>query len=165
MFKKNLCLFRTVTLGGLIDCRDMESDFGILPIPKLYEGQDGYYCLVSCWDSPMVIPITVGNQERTGLIAEALFWQSRGSLRYAFYDKLLSGKLVRDEESVQMLSLIVDSKGFDFDWAAEITSVFSILSGIAASKDGSALSSRLASIRNGAEKKLNFFVGNLEKIS
>ncbi len=112
----------------------MEMDFGVLPIPKMTEGQGGYYCLVSCWDNPMVIPITVADSERTGLIIEALFYHSHTTLKSVFYDTLLSGKLMRDQESVQMLSLIVDSKTFDLDWSVGITDIFSTLSSIAQTK-------------------------------
>lgn len=156
MFKDNRILFRTSTIGGLIQLRDMEEDFGIVPLPKEREEQDGYYCLVSLYDNPMSIPTTVRDLSRTGTIIEALFWQSHGELRTALYETLLSNKLMRDEESVRMLDLVIDSKSFDLDWCAGITGLYSALNQIASSKNDT-LSSKIASASKVSAKMLEKF--------
>lgn len=159
MFTSNQALFRSSALGDILEYREMKMDYGLLPIPKYSDSQDGYYCLVSSWDDPMVIPITVSDTERTGLIIEALFYASHFELKDAFYDTLLSGKLLRDDESVEMLDLITASKTYDIDWTMDITGTFGILSGIASSKNDT-LVSKLAAIGDKAQIKLDKFLEN-----
>lgn len=159
MFTANQSLFRSSALGDILEYREMKMDYGILPIPKPDEAQDGYYCLVSCWDDPMVIPITVSDPEITGTIIEGLFYESHFDLKSAFFDTLLSGKLMRDEESVDMLELITKSKTYDIDWSVGITGVFDIMSGIAKSKEDT-LVSKLAKAETAAQTKLDKFIGS-----
>jgi hypothetical protein len=47
----------------------MNTDFGILPMPKYTEEQDRYYCPVSLWCSNCIaVPKTATDLSRTGLI-------------------------------------------------------------------------------------------------
>jgi len=50
------------------------------------------------------------------VILEALAAESLYTLRPAYYDKSLKGKHARDEESVEMLDIIILSKMYDFGW-------------------------------------------------
>ena len=43
IFKEGRALYRITTLSDVATMRDMEDDFGILPLPKLDEEQDSYY--------------------------------------------------------------------------------------------------------------------------
>lgn len=156
MFTADQALFRSSALGDMTSYRDMETDFGILPIPKQDEAQDGYYCLVSLNDNPLVIPITVSDQSRTGNIIEALFWQSHYDVKEAFFETLLSGKLLRDEESVRMLELIIDSKTFDIDWCTNLTGIYNALNQMSAGKNNT-LSSKMASLSKVSAKNIERF--------
>ncbi|MFA6948857.1 MAG: hypothetical protein WCQ72_07735, partial [Eubacteriales bacterium] len=161
MFTSNQSLFRSSALGDILEYRDMKMDYGILPIPKASEQQEEYYSLVSSWDDPMVIPVTVSDPERTGLIVEALCCASDGDVKSAFYDTLLSGKLMRDEQSVEMLDLVIKSKTYDIDWTMDITGVFSILSNIAKTKKDN-LTSSIAKVQEKSQAKLDKFIANFE---
>ena len=60
------------------------------------------------------MPITTPDKERTGLIVEAMCAASRKYIVPAYYDKVLTGKLIRDTESEEMLDVIFGSQIFDF---------------------------------------------------
>lgn len=101
--------------------RSMDTDFGILPVPKGTESQKEYYCPVSCWcASSIMLPKTITDFERTGIIIEALSAESMYTLTPAYYDISLKTKYSRDDESQEMLEIIFASTVFDlgniFDW-------------------------------------------------
>ncbi|MHB1154741.1 MAG: extracellular solute-binding protein [Eubacteriales bacterium] len=94
--------------------RSIESDFGILPVPKFNETQENYGHSVSIHTSGiMVVPKSAPDTERTGLILEALAAESRYTLIPAYYDIVLKDKYSRDEESVDMLDIIFSSRVYD----------------------------------------------------
>ncbi len=94
--------------------RSIESDFGILPVPKFSETQENYGHSVSIHTSGiMVVPKSAPDTERTGIILEALAAESRYTLIPAYYDTVLRDKYSRDEESVDMLDIIFSTRVYD----------------------------------------------------
>ena len=111
-------LFHFDPLPQAIRYRDSDVDYGILPWPKYDERQEKYTNL--SWNGFMAIPSTAPDLEKAGIIVEAL---SAESYRYcvpAFYDVLMSGKLTRDEDSVEMLDLIYAGCVYDLDINYEV---------------------------------------------
>jgi len=64
----------------------------------------------------MAVPITVSNTELIGVITEALCAESYKKVVPAYYDVALKFKGTRDEESIAMLDMIVNSRVFDFGY-------------------------------------------------
>jgi len=94
--------------------RDMEVDFGILPSPKFTENQDRYYHIVSIWNAPLMsVPTTITDPDKVGYILELLAAKSVDTLTPAYYDTQLRYKLLRDDESEEMLDIILSSITFD----------------------------------------------------
>ncbi len=95
--------------------RDMEDEFGIIPLPKYDEAQSEYYTWMNLNNSSsLAIPISNHNLEMTGMICEALAAESMTTLTPAYYETTLSGKVARDEDSIAMLDIILNSGVFDF---------------------------------------------------
>jgi hypothetical protein len=157
MFSNDQVLFRTGTFGDTVDLRNMKTDFGILPIPKYEESQDGYYCMVHSDCHPICIPITVEDSERTALIFEALSYESMFTLRPAFYETFLDEKILRDEESTKMIDILFSSKVYDLDWVNGITGLSSVVSSVVQTGNNN-LASKTASIQKSAQKKLDKFM-------
>ena len=110
MFSGNRALFLAGRLQSLDAYRDMETDYGILPYPKYDEAQENYLCNANGWCvSPIVVPKIVENPDRTGFIIEAIAETSKQYIVPVFYDKVLTGKALRDDDSADMLDLIVYS--------------------------------------------------------
>ncbi len=94
--------------------RDMEDEFGIVPLPKKDEAQSGYYTWMSNNNSSsFTIPASNDKLEMTCVISEALAAKSMTTLTPAYYEIALSGKVARDADSVEMLTIILNSVVFD----------------------------------------------------
>ena len=114
MFAEDRALFYHAGMNRVTLLRTMETDFGILPPPKYDEAQTDYYAAVDAYcTSAVSIPITVADPERSGLITEALAYESRYILLPAYYDINLKTKFARDEESREMIDIIINNRMYD----------------------------------------------------
>jgi ABC-type glycerol-3-phosphate transport system substrate-binding protein len=109
-------LLMNCTFSNAIDLRGDDIDFGIVPYPKLNEQQEKYLTIGAGYYSVMAAPITVSDPERTGIIIEALNAESYKRVIPAYYEVALKVKYTRDEESVQVLDMILDGRYFDFGY-------------------------------------------------
>lgn len=110
-FINGYALFYIECLANAKHLRTMDTDFGILPSPKYNESQPEYHSLAG---NPyfMIVPVTNSDLNRTGVIMEALAYESVDTVSTAFYDVLLMGKITRDNSSEEMLNLIFNSLSF-----------------------------------------------------
>ncbi len=114
-------LFWTTWMGIIPQFREMESDFGILPYPKLNETQDSYYITIAPYNSQFIcVPLIQNDLERTGMVTEALAYYGKQIVTPAYYDINLIGQSTRDEESADMLDIIFDSLVFDIGYYYQI---------------------------------------------
>ncbi len=119
-FANGGALFRSTALEPVPrDIRTLEVNFGILPFPKMSDDQERYYSLPAVLCNVISIPVTA-DSDMAGLILEALCVESVGSVKPAFYDTLLNGKIVRDDDSKEMLDIIFESKTYDIGLYANI---------------------------------------------
>lgn len=105
-------------LPAMEELRSMEQDYGIIPFPKWNEEQTSYKTTVDgCFDV-LVVPVTVPGEEidKTGIITEALSADSWKHVLPVFYDVALKVKGTRDEESVEMIDIILNGRVVDFSW-------------------------------------------------
>ena len=95
--------------------RAMKDEYGILPYPKLTEDQE-YMTYVLPRHGGFMLPKTLSSEkaEMIGYVVECLSAYSYKYLRPAIYDVALSTKGVRDDESVEMIDLVLDSRKYDF---------------------------------------------------
>jgi len=94
--------------------RDMEDNYGVLPMPKYSEEQENYYHITTVYNAPVLsVPVTVANTEAASLILEAMAYDFYYDLLPTFYDNFLNTKMLRDTESVEMLQIIHDSVLFE----------------------------------------------------
>ncbi len=122
MFANGQSLFTNSTFFDVAAFRSMDADFGILPYPKYDEAQEQYYSRIEGCEL-FVVPTTNKNTEFTGVVLEAIACESRKSVVPAYYDISLQGKFTRDEESVEMLDIIFDTRVFDWGdtiWCPEV---------------------------------------------
>ena len=123
-FREGRALFYLANIGAATSFRDMEDDFGILPLPLYDENQTRYYNSAASWSVSLYsIPKNSYGADglaRAGWITEALAYESMYSLTPAYYEQTLQNKVSRDEESARMLDLIFASRTYDFGWYFEI---------------------------------------------
>jgi hypothetical protein len=87
-------------------------DFGILPLPKYDEIQDGYYTL--CWAAVAAIPLVVKDVEKSAVILEALNCYSYVDVIPQYTEIVLQRKLSRDDESAETVKLLAEGISMDF---------------------------------------------------
>ena len=128
-------------IGGLYSyLREIEFNFGILPLPKLDEEQDSYR--VFCGAGLIGLPSNAEDPERTGAIWEALAYYSFKYVRPAFFDIVLENKAVRDAESYRMITLMHENKTFDFGFNFDSSgSIYNVLKNVVISNDSTDLAS------------------------
>ena len=121
MWPNDQALFLTSYMSSIQSCRSMESDFGILPYPKLTEEQDNYYSCVAPYNSRFIcVPLVQKNVDRTGVITEALAYYGKEIVTPAYYDVNLIGQSTRDEESAEMLDIIFGNRVYDIGYYYQI---------------------------------------------
>jgi len=121
MWPNNQALFLTTYMSSIPNSRTMESDFGILPYPKLDEMQDNYYSCVAPYNSRFIcVPLVQEDVARTGVITEALAYHGQKTVTPAYYDVNLVGQSTRDEESSDMLDIIFDNLVYDIGYYYQI---------------------------------------------
>jgi len=114
MFQNNQALFMWIRMADVQNLRAMDTDFGILPIPKWNDAQANYLHNVNPWvGTATVVPQSAGNIEVSSAVLDTLASVSRHMLIPAYYDIQLSTQIARDEESEEMLDIIFSNRRYD----------------------------------------------------
>lgn len=117
IWNNNQGLFWMSTLGNVPKLRTMEADFGIVPYPKADNKQEAYHQTISPYNSQFYcVPKLSKEPERTGRILDALAYYGAEIVTPAYYEKTIVGQSARDEESIEMLDIILASTTFDFGY-------------------------------------------------
>ena len=118
MFPANQALFNNCELHNIATFRRMETDFGILPTPKLDKYQEQYRSIINPVAAGMlVIPVTNDvNLDNTCYVLDALGASSKNILTPAYMDVYLQGRSTRDEESRESLNIIFNNIVFDLGY-------------------------------------------------
>ena len=98
--------------SSLPKLRDLDFDFGFLPMPKYDESQESYSAYMC--GGIVCVPCTVTDPQRGGAIIEALFSASERYLKPAYIEKFVESKILRDEGSVEMYNLMLKNATYDF---------------------------------------------------
>nr|MBQ4318152.1 hypothetical protein [Clostridia bacterium] len=120
-FKDDRILFNFNQLLITFELRAMDTDFGILPTPKYDEAQEEYLSdISSSWCSVVMIPATNTDLSFTGYVLDSLGYYSQQYVTPAFIEMTVLDKAIRDDESAEMLEIVLDSGVYDmgkvFDW-------------------------------------------------
>ena len=121
MFIDDRALFYFNEFHAVETLRQMETDFGILPIPKYDETQNRYYHCINPHVAMMIsVPIYNSNLDLTGYVMDALGATSKNILTPAYYEIQLKTKGARDDQSEASIDIILNSLTYDmgyiFDW-------------------------------------------------
>lgn len=93
--------------------RDMEDDYGVLPNPKYDEAQANYSTCVSGAGSMVVVPVSCTDPAFVGAMLEGMAALSYDMITPDLIDVLASTKNVRDEESSEIVQMIIRNRNFD----------------------------------------------------
>ncbi|MBQ7338528.1 MAG: hypothetical protein IJW40_08770 [Clostridia bacterium] len=114
IFRMDRALFKADMVKSVLSLRNMESDYGVLPIPKYDKYQDDYSSLVWMhYDSVLGIPGSCTNADMVSVVLEYMSYLSYQNVYPIFYDTIILGKSARDEQSKQMLELAFKTRMID----------------------------------------------------
>ena len=106
-------LFVQWNLFNVHRLRATEIDYGILPLPKLDESQERY--LSVSWTGMYGLPAIIddGRLEMIGIVMESMSALGYTDVIPVYYDIVLKEKFARDEDSREMLDIILNNMVFD----------------------------------------------------
>ena len=121
-FRADRALFYFSNASNLLGLREMESDFGVLPMPKYDEKQDKYYCYVY-WSAAMfAIPSNMTDRsEFIGFALEAMADESKKVLTPAYYEVTLKTKGQRDWKSQEMFDIACRNRVWDLGYTGSMS--------------------------------------------
>lgn len=134
LFIADQVLFINNWLVWTLDLRVMESDFGVLPPPKLNETQDDYVVgMTEGFTTYAVVPVSVSDTDYIGNVMNALGYYGQVHLYPALMETTVTNKAIRDDDSLEMLELIYDSRYYEpamlYNWGSVATMFNSFISG------------------------------------
>jgi len=148
-------LFGGMVLEEVERLRDMDTDFGIVPLPKYDEAQEEYVTPILRRLTVSAIPITATDPATSELILEALACIGYNKIIPTYYDVALKDKYIRDAETAEMLDIVVETQYFDFmdAYYDDLGNISDLLASYALF-GGSSLASTFESRRNKLETQL-----------
>ena len=103
-------LFWIANLKGVERMRNMISDFGIVPIPKLDENQPDYKIHYQAnIGAAMSVPLVVLDEDLVGMFLEDCAYMSRMTVQPAYIETLLKGKFLRDDASEETMRIMLSA--------------------------------------------------------
>ena len=153
MFLADQGLFCCMELHHVEELREMDHDFGILPMPLFDTAQNDYHVMVNVGPAAAcLIPVTNTELTRTAYILDSLGAEGKNILTPAYYETYLKGKTTRDEESRRSLEIIFNSVRYDigacYDWGGICNLPYNLLS--SASTDLASAYKKIEKIANKA---------------
>lgn len=162
-FTEGRGLFDYGAMALISDFRESETDFGILPSPKLDMAQENYSNTFSSYNmTAYSIPVTASDISRTGTIVEAMAQISEHLLTPAYMDVSLMGKFVRDNESEEMIHLILGTRRYDLGAIFQWGNCFNIFSGATSKKIGT-FASQVEKNKKGLDINIQKFIDKLNE--
>ena len=120
VFNSDRAMFWYTNLQRMNAARSFDAEFGLVPLPK-YDESDEYIGPVGgYWDSWLMVPATQDDTDRVGVVLEALGYYSQQYVTPAFIETSVTTKTLRDDESAEMLEIVLANRSFDagmyFGW-------------------------------------------------
>ena len=92
---------------------DVDSIYGIVPLPKANVEQEKYYTPASSMIYGICIPVNVPNPEFSAYMIEALACGGKNFVSPAYYEVALKSRAAKDDDSAAMLDLIFGNVVYD----------------------------------------------------
>ncbi|MBO4422252.1 MAG: carbohydrate ABC transporter substrate-binding protein [Clostridia bacterium] len=162
-FADGRALFLDAKLATAEELREMDNEFGIIPVPKLKE-EDDYKSFVNGATSMVCVPATVKpeNREYVSIIIEGLASEAYRTITPVLYETYLKRKITRDADSSEMIDYIVRNRIFDMAYVNMHDGVGSYVRDLL-QKGSTDISSTLKSYQKTAKKRIENIVKAFDK--
>jgi len=115
MFKQDRALTAIIKFDDAATIlRDMESDYGVLPMPKYDEAQTAYYNATHDNSNLTGVISNTQNPAAVGAAMELLSYYSYLNVTPAYFEVALKHKYFKDSDSAEMFDIIRDGAIVDF---------------------------------------------------
>jgi len=164
LFADGRALFLDAKLSTAEELREMDNEFGIIPVPKLDESQADYKSFVNGAASMICVPATVkeADREYVSIIIEAMASEAYKTVTPVLYETYLKRKMTRDAESAEMIDYIVRNRVFDMAYVNMHDGVGSYVRDLLVKKSTD-ISSTLKKYQKTATKKIQNIVKAFDK--
>ena len=131
IFDSDRAVLYTTLFSTIVHHRDSETNFGILPYPKLDENQENYGHLISSFHTEFFcIPSYISSESVSTSVSEYMAYLGQTTTKPAYYDDTLQGKYFRDDESFEMLDIIFASRVYDVGTYYKVGNISTRLGGL-----------------------------------
>ncbi len=163
-FLEGRALFYDSTLAASGTLREMDNEFGILPVPKLDSSQSDYKSFVNGASSMICVPATVpaANREFVSIIIEALASEAYRTVTPVLKENYLKRKVTRDADSSDMIDYIVRNRAFDMAYVNMHDGVGSYVRDLL-QRGSTDISGELKKYQKSAAKKIDNIVKAFDK--
>ena len=165
-FKDNRGLFFGEVVNHLTSLtQSMETEYGILPVPKYDKAQEFY----RTWTHPTGSTFSVTSAypqekaETIGLIIEAYAILSHQYLKPAYYDVMLTSRNVHDADSAEMMDLMFSNRVYELSFYFIETFGFYDLFKTATNNTADNVSSTYTGQEKAFQRRLEGLLGSFEK--
>lgn len=117
IFNENRALFMVNFLSATEYLRNMESDYGIVPMPKADTEQESYHTQIGTSTSTFFVPTTTSDVELISKVCETLCYYSWKDVVPTYYEVALKDKYARDPDVQEMLDIVRETAQIDFTFA------------------------------------------------
>lgn len=163
-FEGGKVMFYAANMFSLEQMRDFDIEMGFLPCPKYDEAQETYYApSFGSEISVLLKTLPEDRKENVGILLEALAYDTNKSIIPEYKEVLLKTKYARDNESEEMIDIIVNSVSFEFGlnaWQGEVANP--LVQKIFVSKNGN-VASALAAMQKSVDAQIEKLVEKLEQ--
>lgn len=163
-FRNGRCLSIIAEIKASTKFREMEDLYGIVPLPKYDESQEKYRTYRAPVNPLMCIPVTNPDISEAALIMDAFSYMTYKDVLPVYYDVSLSQKGLRNEDSIEMLDIIRDTRYFDISQCYGWTNtLYSAIEGLIMVGNG-AIASTIASNKEAVNVNIKKTLELLEDI-
>ena len=163
-FEGGKVMFYAANMFSLEQMRDFDIEMGFLPCPKYDEAQETYYApSFGSEISVLLKTLPEERKENVGILLEALAYDTNKSIIPEYKEVLLKTKYARDNESEEMIDIIVNSVSFEFGlnaWQSEVANP--LVQKIFVSRKGD-VASTLAAMQTSVDTQIEKLVEKLEQ--
>ena len=114
LFQNGKAVFFSGLANFAVSLRDFEPGYGVLPLPKFDEAQDGYHTFPQDAYNILCVPLTCSNIPAAGAAMDELSCLSRESVYPAYFEDTFQKKFMRTEADSAMFDFTREGMEFNF---------------------------------------------------
>lgn len=146
VFKEGRALFYSRLLGDFRNLRDKEDDYGIVSFPCLNENEPGKVYIQNCFTN--LVPVSCEDPARLGTLIEAMSADTHDNVLNVYINKAVIGKGVRDQQSAELMRIMMTRRSYDLCYAFGLDAVISNFGAALSKGQYSSAANRLKNVFN-----------------